>query len=86
MLKTVGGHVCVSQGPIFNTSLPLGVRFVPRSDLGPRGELWPLGRMFTPSFSPPRVKTLYCLEKTEGWIEDLQHQRQTAPLRVTFRP
>jgi hypothetical protein len=45
-------------------------------EFAPRGQLWSLGGMFTPSFTP-RVNTLYCLE---DWTEGLQPWEITSPL------
>jgi hypothetical protein len=58
MLKKLRAILNFTPGPQ-GWTLPLGV------NLAPRGEIWPLRGMFTPSFTPG-VTNLYCLEEWRG--------------------
>jgi hypothetical protein len=68
-------------------TLPL----TPRGELGPRGEICPLGGMFTPSFTP-QGGTLYCLEESRGIQrisppgDNFTPRGQSSPLGAKFTP
>jgi hypothetical protein len=52
------------------------------SPLAPRGEVCPLGEMFTPSFTPRREHYLLFL-RMEGWIENFIPRGKNSPLGTT---
>jgi hypothetical protein len=65
--------------PVFNNMVcPQGWNFPLGGNIAPRGELCPLGRIFTPSF-PPWVDTLYCLEEWRG-------EQRSSPPGDNFTP
>jgi hypothetical protein len=65
----------ISRGPILTS--PRGMNLVPR------GELGPLGRMFTPSFTPRGEHSLL-FRRMEGRTENFALRGQTLPLGDNF--
>jgi hypothetical protein len=69
---------------IIITSVP-GVNFTSRGNLGPRGEICPLGGMFTPLFTPRGEHSLL-FRRMEGRTENFTPSGITSPLGDKFHP